>query len=77
MVAAAETHVVGEFIDIDSAVPVAEIALPPDCEDGNVENNGEDEIEKHTATHHQESLPGRMTAEFPVLGFPLQGFRVH
>ena len=75
-VAGAEAHLVGQVIDIDGIALVAEIGIPPDVQDQDVREDGEEEIVQHAAGHHQEALPGRMGAELPGLGILLHGFGV-
>ena len=76
-VSGAEAHFVGQLVDIYAGALVAYVGLAIVRQDAGIYYDGEDEVEKHSAEHHQEPLPGRLAAEFPRLRLAFQLFRVH
>ena len=76
-VAAAETHLIGQVVDIYGIVLVGEICLSPYAEYDAVSDDGEDEIVQDASGHHQEPLPGLLGAELPGLGLLLEALQVH
>ena len=72
LVAGAEAHLVGELVHVDLVAAVLDIGFAPDRHDGDVGEDGKDEIVDHAAGHHQQALPGRVRAELPGLGLLLQ-----
>ena len=77
LVAVAEAHLVGEFVHVDLVAAVLDIGVAPDGHDGDVGEDGEDEVVDHAAGHHQQALPGRVRAELPGLGLFLELLEVH
>ena len=65
-----EVHALGGGIERD-------IFLAPVKGDAGIDDDGEDEIEQHTAEHDEESLVGGFGAEFPRLWFLLHLLGVH
>ena len=82
LVAVAEAHFVGEFVHVDLVAAVFDVGVAPDGHDGDVGEDGEDEVVDHAAGHDEQALPGGVGAELPGLGLFLhllhvQGFVDH
>ena len=56
----AELHAIAHLVH-------AHIALAPVIHDHRIDEQGQQEIDQHTADHYQQTLPGRMGAELPWL----------
>ena len=67
-----EAHLVGQVVDVDAAVLVVDVGLPPDGHYGYVCEYREDEVVHHASGHHEKPLPCRLGAELPFLRLGLQ-----
>ena len=75
-VSAAETHLIGQLIDIHGIAVIFHIGTSPDIQNKGIGQDGKEEVIQDPARHHQQALPGIVRPELPGLGFLLHGFRV-
>ena len=77
MVTRAKSHIVGQRVHIDVASVIAYVGLPPAGKHTYIYKYGENEIEEHSPGHHEQPLPGRVTAQLPGLRLGTEVVRVH